>query len=224
MRTLFCSPRGATPILLALATLSSCSAQPGCATDWDCKGNRVCSAGQCVDAPAGPDLSSFDMSENPADTDRAITCAGKAVGPTYKFTTDLIKLPGAGADMGYSINIDGDKDNVIDNQLKKFAQLLRSASLDLDSLLARALIEGEGVVLVEVQAESLTEGCAKVTLRPALGARDKPKRARRLHGGPDHRLLPGQGEQPGQQGQVRRQPQGLLRRHAGEPHDLQDHA
>ena len=96
----------------------------------------------------------------------------KISGAEYKFATSAIKLPSSAT--SFSIDIDGDGRRA-DNQLKAIIGAIASANFDLQGPVDKAVKDGEAVILMNVQATDLMNGCAKATLALAKEGMTPPK-------------------------------------------------
>ncbi|MCS6913389.1 MAG: hypothetical protein RMK29_02480 [Myxococcales bacterium] len=95
----------------------------------------------------------------------------KISGTSYKFATNSIKLPTSA--MSYALDIDGDMRP--DNQLRAIVGAISSANFDLQGPVDKSVADGEAVILVDLVASDLMNGCAKATLYLANRPMGKPK-------------------------------------------------
>lgn len=161
-------------LLLTLVGVAGCEKEEGCATDKDCKADRVCDARLrlCVDPGPGGSFLDGGVDDGPGvQRDGASSMPDCTdVGPMpmgYQFATSVIKLPTSATN--FSTDIDGD--GRADNQLKAIIGAIASANFDLQGPLDAAVKAGELVLLADVRATNLVNGCAEITLstaRPAV--------------------------------------------------------
>lgn len=99
-------------------------------------------------------------------------CVGAPpAGAHYQFATSAIKLPFPAT--SYSIDIDGD--GRADNQLKALIGAFASANFDLQGPVDRAVQAGELVLLPDLQAADVSNGCAKLTVFAAQKGMTPPR-------------------------------------------------